>query len=379
MTSKKVYIASTSMVRVGRYFTKSYKELAFDVVSELFGTSRLGDLNNLDYVIVSNVFSDSMLDQLDISAILAQELGLTPKPALRVETGESSGLTAIAQAYALIRAGLASSVLVIGVEKCSEYPTTVVNKHLTKLLDYEVESIYGFTLVNEVALLMKKYMREYGYSREDMSSWSVKMHSNAVKNPYAQLRFTVTKEQVVSSQVLSEPVRQFDSFPISDGAAAVLITSNENLIVGDDCLEVEAVYQATASQLNLRDELLELPATKHLLSKLLNKCKFDIGDAVMEVHDSYSILGYLVVEELGLARRGKAPETINDLNNVNLSGGLKARGHPIGATGVYQVAEVFKILTSGLGDVRRKAMWGLIHSMSALDVNSVGIVVRRCS
>jgi len=97
-----------------------------------------------------------------------------------------------------------------------------------------------------------------------------------------------------------------------------------------------------------------------------------------EIHDSYSILGYLIIEELGLVRRGKAPEVINDLNNVNLSGGLKARGHPIGATGVYQVAEIFKILTEGLGDVRRNVTWGLAHSMSALDLNSAVVVVRRC-
>ncbi|MEM1600553.1 MAG: thiolase family protein, partial [Sulfolobales archaeon] len=269
-------------------------------------------------------------------------------------------------------------VLVIGVEKSSEYPTTAINKHLTKLLDYEVESIYDFALVNEAAFLMKEYMERYRYSREDLSSWSVKMHSNAVRNPYAQLKFTVTKEQVVNSQVLSDPLRLLDSFPIGDGAAAILLTSNDGLISNSDYVEIEAVFQATALPLNLRDNILELPATKLLFSRLVKECKVDINDAVLEIHDSYSILGYLIIEELGLVRRGKAPEVINDLNNVNLSGGLKARGHPIGATGVYQVAEIFKILTEGLGDVRRNVTWGLAHSMSALDLNSAVVVVRRC-
>ncbi|MEM0504417.1 MAG: thiolase family protein [Sulfolobales archaeon] len=378
MACRKVYIASASMIRVSRYFTKSYKELAFDVVDEISRNLSNDGLNNIDYVIVSNVFSDSMLDQLDISTILTQELGLTPKPALRIETGESSGLAAIAHAYALIKSGLASSVLVIGVEKSSEYPTTAINKHLTKLLDYEVESIYDFALVNEAAFLMKEYMERYRYSREDLSSWSVKMHSNAVRNPYAQLKFTVTKEQVVNSQVLSDPLRLLDSFPIGDGAAAILLTSNDGLISNSDYVEIEAVFQATALPLNLRDNILELPATKLLFSRLVKECKVDINDAVLEIHDSYSILGYLIIEELGLVRRGKAPEVINDLNNVNLSGGLKARGHPIGATGVYQVAEIFKILTEGLGDVRRNVTWGLAHSMSALDLNSAVVVVRRC-
>ncbi len=378
MVCKGVYIVSASMVRVGRYFTKSYREMAFDAVSGLFRNLPPENLGKIDYVVVSNLFSDSVLDQLDISTILMQELGLVPKPALRVETGESSGLVAVSHAYALIKSGLASSVLVIGVEKGSEYPTTTLNKHLTKLLDYEVESIYDFALVNEVALLMKQYMRKYGYGREDMSGWSVKMHDNALKNPYAQLRFAITKEQVANSQVLSEPIRLLDSFPVGDGAAALLMTNDESLAGNNPSVEVRGVYQATAHQLNLRDDLLELPATKQLYGKLVRECGIDLNDSVVELHDSYSILGYLVAEELGLVERGKAPEAIDDLDNVNLSGGLKARGHPFGATGVYQVAEVFKILTDGLGEIRRDVEWGLIHSMSALDVNAAMVVVRRC-
>lgn len=377
MTSRSVYISSASMIKVGRYFTKSYKELTWDTVCELLRNTAV-DLNAIDYIVVSNVFSDSILDQLDLSTILAQELGLAPKPALRVETGESSGLSAVVQAYSLIKSGLASSVLVLGVEKGSEFPTTVVNKYLTKLLDYEVESIYDFALVNEAALLMKLYMKRYGYSREDVSAWSVKMHGNALRNPYAQLRFLVSKDQVVNSQVISDPIRLLDAFPIGDGAAALLLTSKEDFIQSSNPIELVTVYQATSLPINLRDDLLELPASKSLFGKVLNGYGLDLNDAVIEVHDSYSIFGYLIIEALGLVERGKAPEAIKDLDNVNLSGGLKARGHPVGATGIYQVAEVFKILTSGLGDVRRNSSWGLVHSMSAVDSNSSIAVLKRC-
>jgi len=375
MSSNNVYLIASSMVRVGRYFSKSYKDLVVDVVNELF--SSVGSID-IDYLIISNVFSDSILEQLDISTILTQELGLTPKPALRVETGESSGLTAITQGYSLIKSGIADTVLVVGVEKCSEFPTPTMNKHFIKFSDYEVESIYGLSVVNEAALLMKIYMRRYGYSREDLSSWSVKMHSNALKNPYAQLRFLISKEQVVRSQVISDPIRLLDMYPVGDGASAVLLSSKEG-IVNNEALEVVDIAQATSQPLNLREDLLSLPATKTVFNKLLSRSKLDLNDLVIEVHDSYSILGYLILEELGLVEKGKAPSIIDDLDNVNLSGGLKARGHPIGATGVYQVAEVFKIMTTGLGDIKRCSCWGLIHSMSAVDNNSVGILVRRCS
>ncbi len=375
MSSNNVYVIASSMVRVSRYFSKSYKDLVIDVVNEL--TSSVGSID-IDYLIVSNVFSDSILEQLDISTILAQELGLTPKPTLRVETGESSGLTAITQGYSLIKSGIADTVLVVGVEKCSEFPTPTMNKHFIKFLDYEVESIYGLSIVNEVSLLMKMYMRKYGYSRDDLSSWSVKMHSNALKNPYAQLRFLITKEQVVRSQVVSDPIRLLDMYPVGDGASAVLL-SNRGDIVNNEVLEIVEIAQATSQPLNLREDLLSLPATKTVFNKLLSKSKLDLNDVIIEVHDSYSILGYLIIEELGLVERGRAPSIIDDLDNVNLSGGLKARGHPIGATGVYQVAEVFKIMTTGLGDIRRDSCWGLIHNMSAVDNNSVGVLVRRCS
>lgn len=378
MVSNRVYISSSSMLKVSRYFTKSYKELALDVVTEIFRCVD-GGLDSVDYVVVSNVFSDSILDQLDISTVLNQELGLVPKPSLRVETGESSGLSAVIHAYALIKSGLASSVLVLGVEKGSEFPTTVINKHITKFLDYEVESIYDFALVNEAALLMKLYMKKYNHRREDLSTWSIKMHENAIKNPYAQLRFSVNAEQVVNSQIISEPLRLLDAFPVGDGASALLLTSKEDLIQSDDPIEIIAGYQATSLPLNLRDDLLELPASKSLFYRALSECGLKLDDAVIEVHDSYSIFGYLAIESLGLVERGKAPEAIKDLNMVNLSGGLKARGHPIGATGVYQVSEVFKILTDGLGDLRRDATWGLIHSMSAIDNNSSVVVLKRCS
>ncbi|MEM4519971.1 MAG: thiolase family protein, partial [Sulfolobales archaeon] len=186
------------------------------------------------------------------------------------------------------------------------------------------------------------------------------------------------KDQVVNSQVISDPIRLLDAFPIGDGAAALLLTSKEDFIQSSNPIELVTVYQATSLPINLRDDLLELPASKSLFGKVLNGYGLDLNDAVIEVHDSYSIFGYLIIEALGLVERGKAPEAIKDLDNVNLSGGLKARGHPVGATGIYQVAEVFKILTSGLGDVRRNSSWGLVHSMSAVDSNSSIAVLKRC-
>lgn len=378
MSPPKVYVAASSLTRVARYFGKSCKDLIADLLNDLSERINIEDV--VDYVVISNVFSDSLLNQLDISSVLIQELGLTPKPAVRVETGETSGLSAIKYAFTLVKSGTVSTVLVIGVEKVIEFPTTVVNKHMIKLLNQDVEGRYDITLADEAALLMRLYMREYGYSRDELTIWPIKMHENALENPYAQLRNRITKDQVLASQVVSDPIRLLDTYPLGDGAAAILLTSREDLptLLNSEPVELVDVIQATAQPLNRRDEVLDLPATKHITSKLRDY-GVDLADSLIEVHDSYSILGYLILEELGLAKPGKAPSVVADLKNVNRSGGLKARGHPIGATGVYQVAELHKMLTEGLGSVRLGYEWGLAHSMSGIDNNSSIAIVRRCT
>ncbi len=377
MLSSNTYIISSALIRVGRYFNKSYKDLIRELVAELNKDLPIHDY--IDYVVVSNVFSDSILEQLDISTMIIQELNLTPKPAVRVEAGESSGLMALKYAHSLIKSGMTSTVLVIGVEKLVEYPTTVVNKYMVRLLNSDVEGRYDIVTVNEAALLMKLYMKKHGHSREDLTIWPIKMHENAVNNPYAQLRNRITKEQVINSQIISDPLRLFDVHPLGDGASAIVLTNNKELMskVGTGCVELIDVLHASAPPLTHRSDLLSLPASKYLFSKLGNY-GVDLSDCVLEIHDSYTILAYLIVEELGLSDRGKAPYVVTDIKNINLSGGLKARGHPVGATGVYQVAEVHRLLTSGLGSIKLNNSWGLVHSMSSIDNNAAVALIRRC-
>lgn len=377
MSPPSTYIINSALIRVGRYFNRSYKDLVRELIIELSRDLPIRDY--VDYIVVSNVFSDSILEQLDISTMITQELNLTPKPAVRIETGESSGLIALKYAHSLIKSGIASTVLVIGVEKLVEYPTTVVNKYMARLLSSNVEGRYDIVTVNEAALLMKLYMRKYGHSREDLTIWPIKMHENAVNNPYAQLRNRITKEQVINSQIISDPLRLFDVHPLGDGASAIVLTSNKELMsrVGTGYVELIDVLHASAPPLTHRSDLLSLPASKYLFSKLGNY-GVDLNDCVLEIHDSYTILAYLVVEGIGLSDPGKAPYVVADIKNINLSGGLKARGHPIGATGVYQVAEVYRLLTSGLGNIKLNNSWGLVHSMSSIDNNAAIALIRRC-
>jgi len=373
---RRVYVIGSALTKVGRHFNKGYKELASEVIDKAINES---GLESVDLVIVANMLSDSILDQLDISTILMQNLGMTKVKVLRVETGESSGLAALEVAWTAIKSEAAENVLVIGVEKATEYPTYKINKVYSKVLDYETESIRNITPPDYAALIMKAYLRKYGLKREDIVEWPIKMHENASRNPYAQLNFKVNHEKVLNSMIISDPIRLLDTFPIGDGAAAIVLTSSKES--GRSKAEpVELVYTSSAVsiQVHLRDDLTKLPATAEVVSDL--RMKFNekiINEAAIELHDSYSIYAYLLIEELGLAARGEAPEVVNELEFINVSGGLKARGHPLGATGVYQVAELHKLMTSGLAGRRFDGKYAIAHSMSGPDYNARVALLQR--
>lgn len=364
-----VYILSTSMVKVDRYFNKSYKELTLDVIANVLNN---GGVEYIDYVIVSTLLSDSILHQLDISTMLMQYLGLSPIPSFRVETGESSGLAAIELGFSLIASGKADSILIIGIEKLTEYPTNIVNENYSKILDYEVETVRNISPPDYAALIMKEYMKRYKVSREDLTVWPIKMHENALKNPYAQLRFKVSKEKVLNSITIAEPIKLLDTFPIGDGSAVILLGSENTLRrVSSEAVKVLHISSSTSQPLYLRDEILGFTALRNAFKRLLSRFKVNLEETLLEIHDSYSIYAYLILEELGIASKGKAYTMVSELSNVNLSGGLKARGHPFGATGIYQVCEVYSMISSkGLGELRYNGKYGLIHSMSGPDYNS---------
>jgi len=304
---------------------------------------------------------------------------MTKVKVLRVETGESSGLAALEVAWTAIKSEAAENVLVIGVEKATEYPTYKINKVYSKVLDYETETIRNITPPDYAALIMKAYLRKYGLKREDIVEWPIKMHENASRNPYAQLNFKVNREKVLNSMIISDPIRLLDTFPIGDGAAAIVLTSSkESGRLKAEPVELVYTSSAVSIQVHLRDDLTKLPATAEVVSDL--RMKFNekiINEAAIELHDSYSIYAYLLIEELGLAARGEALEVVNELEFINVSGGLKARGHPLGATGVYQVAELHKLMTSGLAGRRFDGKYAIAHSMSGPDYNARVALLQR--
>lgn len=327
-----VSVVGSGLIKIDRYYEYSEKELVIEAYKDL--VLKIKEMpDTIDALIVASTYSDVLSKNLMLAFKLSNKLSIKAPITFRVENGDNGG-NAILTAYALIKSGIAKSVLLIGVDKFSDYPSKFINDTLSYNLDNEYQYQMGITPHAYAALMMKRYMKKYGKEYEYFTKWPLKMHENAVENPYAYLRFKVDKKTIMDSQMISEPLRLFDLAARADGAAVVLITSDEIARKFTETpVKIDEVF---SSNIPIDVANARLYSVKDVVSKIgkLNK------DSVFEIHDSYSILATLEIEELGLAEEGKGFEELENLK-VNLGGGLKARGYPGSATAVYQLAEMY--------------------------------------
>ncbi|MEM4582914.1 MAG: acetyl-CoA acetyltransferase, partial [Desulfurococcaceae archaeon] len=237
-------------------------------------------------------------------------------------------------------------------------------------------------------------MNLFGYSDEDLSYWPLKMHEYASYNPYAQLRGKVTLEQIVSSPLVADPIRLYHSAPIGDGAAVVLLVRGEERAreiaknSGKEVLvELASVSLATDSvDLTSRNDLLTMDSTVKASREAIRKAGLEIKNIdYVELHDAFHITGYVSIEDLGFAPKGLAPKLYRegkfqkgDKPEINFSGGLKARGHPVGATGIYQAAEaVMQIRGDFPGYKASDPETALIHNIGGISTIAAVAVFKR--
>ncbi|MEM4921729.1 MAG: hypothetical protein QXU65_01850 [Sulfolobales archaeon] len=364
MVDLRVYIVGGSVVKVDRHFELGYRDLAYRVVKDCL------ECSDVDYIIVSSAFPELSARQVDLGTHIVQWIGRRV-PVARVESGESSGLAAIELAASLVASGAYRRVMVIGVEKVTEYPTYVANYFYSLTLDYEYEVLRGVSPPVYAALAMKELIKS-GVRRDCFSNWAIRMHENAISVPHAMLKFRITHESFKDAQVLSDPLTLYDSFAFGDGAAAVVVSSTPDR----NSSSVEIVLSKTEVGLPAyaRDNVSDFLASTKLLKEVIEKFELDLRKAAVELHDSYTTYPIAILRSLGYVDDRC---DLTEFEFLNTSGGLKARGHPVGATGVYQAYEVFKTLTDGLGGRRALSEYGLVHSMSGPDNLSRVLVLRR--
>ncbi|MEM0037867.1 MAG: thiolase family protein [Zestosphaera sp.] len=372
----RAYVLGSGVTKVDRHYEKSYLDLVDEAVAK--ATADVGlNLFDVEYLIVSSALPELTINQADPSTTIAQNLGLSKVKTLTVSTGEVSGAAAVDYALTLVKSGRARRVLVVGFEKMSEYPSWIINNAYSKILEYEVEGTRNVSPPDYAALIMKEYMRRYGVSREEIVKWSIKMHENAVRNPNAQLPFTITLDSLSKALRVSEPVTILDSHPIGDGAAALFVTNDESIgRTGSTPVELVDVEAAVNAPPYLRDDVTYFTATATAYEKLSKRHNLKIDHNVaLNVYDTYTIYGFLTIEALGLSERGRSPEVIGKMPYLNVGGGLKARGHPIGATPLYQIHEVCELF-NGRSWVKYDGDIALVHSMSGPDNSSWLILLR---
>jgi acetyl-CoA C-acetyltransferase len=311
-------------------------------------------------IIVGNMLAEVTNGQAHLSAIASSLLPHHP-PALRIESACGSGAFALHTACAMLESGRAKTILVIGVEKMTDVSVDDVSSALMGAADSEDDRPSGLTFPGLFGLIARRYMHEFGLSREDLSLVSALHHTQAVENPFAQFRSALTPEAVTKSTMVSDPLRLLDCSPISDGAAACILST-----------AIESPLRLAASQIasdslsiTKRPSLTSFSATKDAGERALSEAEIRLSDiGFLETHDCFSIAALINLEDLGFADPGEGIEVYRTLMadgrdaklQVNRSGGLKACGHPVAATGVKQLIDLGKQLTVN------EARFGMTHN-----------------
>ena len=324
---------------------------------------------------ISNVFGVAD-KQVHLGPVVMSNLGISEKPSLSIESACGSGSVSFREAFANVAAGFYDAVLVTGVEKVKHTGTEWTTTYFSYCSDFFYEGQAGVSFPGLFASMARAYIHEFNATEEDLARVAVKNHDNGLLNPKAHLRKKITIDDVMNSAVVASPLKLYDCCPFSDGASAVILCSqNFAKEHGGDYIDVIGSGRGgSPAALQGRDHLTTIPSTKIATESAYKMAGITAKDVdFAEVHDCFTIAEVVDTEDLGFFEKGKGVEAVREdrtkLNgqiSINPSGGLKSKGHPIGATGVGQVVEVYDQLT-GNADERtvKNAKIGLTHNFGA--------------
>ena len=324
---------------------------------------------------ISNVFGVAD-KQVHLGPVVMSNLGISDRPSLSIESACGSGSVSFREAYANVAAGFYDVVLVTGVEKVTHTGTEWTTTYFSYCSDFFYEGMAGASFPGLFASMARAYIHEFKATEEDFAQVAVKNHDNGLLNPKAHLRKKISVDDVMNSAVVASPLKLYDCCPFSDGASAVILC-NEKFAKdhGSNYIEVLGSGRGgSPAALQGREHLTTIPSTKIAAKaayKMAGITPSDIDFA--EVHDCFTIAEVVDSEDLGFFEKGKGIEAVREgktkLNSeisINPSGGLKSKGHPIGATGVGQVVEVFDQLTGKAGErTVKNAKIGLTQNFGA--------------
>ncbi|MFP3949795.1 MAG: thiolase domain-containing protein [Candidatus Micrarchaeia archaeon] len=384
---RKVAIVGVGMTKFGENWDKSFRGMVTEAgVKAIQDANVKGDEISAGYV--GTMASGSLVGQEHAGALIADYMGLNPIPITRVEGACASGSLALRQGVMAVASGLHDLVVVGGVEKMTDLDTAAVSQILGGAGDQEWELFMGATFPGLYAFMARRHMHEYGTTEEMLASVAVKNHANGAHNKYAQFQREITLEQALSSKIVADPLKILDCSPITDGAAAlVLAPLDSSSSYSKKPIEILASEQASGTlALHDRDTLTSIKAAKIAGENAYKKSGLTSKDIdVAEVHDCFTIAEIIATEDLGFFAPGKGgPAALEGKTKVdgeiaiNTSGGLKATGHPVGATGVKQACEVsWQLRGEGEATQVKDAEYALTHNVGGSGATAVVHIYKR--
>ncbi len=343
---RKVAIIGVGQTPVGEHWDASIRMIAAEAVHAALEDSQV---KAVDALYVGNAYGASFSSQSQLGALIADYAGLGSIETFSTEAGDASGGAALRTGYLAVASGAVDTVLVLGVEKSTDTVSTAHVRARNVSLDADYESIHGATLTALAALLMRRYMHEYGVELGAFENFSINAHTNGGKNANAMYRNQIKPGAFARAPMIADPVSLFDGAPDADGAAAVILTTVERAadLVPHPIQIIASAAASDSLALHERADLLDLRAVRASVNKAMQQANITHGDInLFELHDAFTILSALTLEAAGFAERGQGWRLAKD-GQIGLTGtlpistfgGLKSRGNPVGASGVYQAVE----------------------------------------
>ncbi len=345
-----VAVIGVGLTKFGELWDRSFRQLIAEAGSKAILDAGI-EGKDIDALYIGSMSSGRFVDQEHVGALVAEVSGFSHLhiPATRVEGACASGGLAVREGFLSIASGMNDIVIVGGIEKMNDVGGTAATETLATAADQEWEAFFGATFPGIYAMIATRHMHEYGTTREDLAHVAVKNHANGALNPYAQYQSPISLESVLRATMVAYPLGLMDCSPVSDGAASiVLCAADKAKKYTDKLVRIAASGQASDTlALHGRRDICTLDATVHASRMAYKQAKVTPKDIdFAEVHDCFTIAEICAIEDLGIVEKGQGGKavqqgitTLNGSFPVNTSGGLKAKGHPVGATGVAQVVE----------------------------------------
>jgi acetyl-CoA C-acetyltransferase len=382
-----VAIIGVGITKFGELWDVSFRQMMIEAGARAIEDAKI-DGKQIDAMYIGNMSSGQFISQEHISSLIADHAGLVPIPSTRIEGACASGGLALRQAVIAVASGIHDFVVAAGIEKMTDVLTEHATGALATAADQEWEVYEGATFPGLYALMARRHMYEFGTTEEQMAMVAVKNHRNACLNPCAQYHTEITVEAVLNSPPVALPLKLLDCSPITDGAACVVLApADKARKFNDTPILITGTGQASDSiSLHSRLSLTGLRAATEAAMMAYRMARVGPEDIdVAEVHDCFTIAEIMAIEDLGFCSKGEGGKLTQEGQTaiggkipVNTSGGLKGKGHPVGATGIAQAVEIVQQLRGEAGKRQVSgAEIGLTHNVGGSGGTAVVHIFRR--